>query len=511
MNIKEINYEWEVNENHYFTNFSNEDENWYETSNNRQNIEFTFKLININNNEIIIYDDSRNIYLRILNDKMFSSAGKPGKINNFLYNGKWTKIKTQINNNEPLVQCEIKLDSLKSGDIFHHKLILIKGKIESPYFKNIYLNSIDSNGRFININNRKIKNYDSFIDSKWPISSIHEFTLVAKLTNGINNLELTYSYLNEIAKLNINVNLDQTQDNKLEPLHLVIYLTKNSPNQFDMDPRSKQFEKNDLNSAIKRFKTIARLWQAFNSEQLNKYNLGYKSFRLEEDTHGEVIINIVQSNKYDLNDLHTRNEMDVYNIAFDSIEKSNMISKKTKNKLHIAALILDTHYDPISKRLLGNASLGGGNENIRLGLFGSHLTHSWPESEKELIWRLTDRNVIDLNAVFDDNSPTKFKSFNIGAGTLLHEIGHLLGLQHTSGIMQRGYDHFNSAFISIEPIGNKNDFIYTNRNVHDGFYIPVWNKKDAKKLSNHVCFNFQNFNYLDEIKVKNYVKENYLK
>ena len=85
MNIKEINYEWEVNENHHFINFSNDNENWYETSNNRQNIEFTFKLININNNEIIIYDDSRNIYLRILNDKMFSSADKPGKINNFLY------------------------------------------------------------------------------------------------------------------------------------------------------------------------------------------------------------------------------------------------------------------------------------------------------------------------------------------------------------------------------------------------------------------------------------------
>ena len=97
----------------------------------------------------------------------------------------------------------------------------------------------------------------------------------------------------------------------MEPIHLVIYLTKNSPNQFDMDPRSKQFEKNDLNSAIKRFKTIARLWQAFNSEQLNKYNLGYKSFHLEEDTNGEVIINIVKSNKHNLNDFHTRNEMDV--------------------------------------------------------------------------------------------------------------------------------------------------------------------------------------------------------
>ena len=305
---------------------------------------------------------------------------------------------------------------------------------------------------------------------------------------------MNYSYLNERGKLTLSVNLDQARDTATEPLHLVLFLTKDSPQLFDMDSRSKQTENNDLNSAIRRFRTVARLWQAFNSEQLHANNLGYSSFRLEEDAHGEVVVNVVQSNKHHLADLHAAKEFDIYNIVFDSIEKSTlMMSKKTINKLHVAALICDAHYDPIKRTLLGHASLGGGTDKIRLAIFGSHLTHSWPESEQEFIWRLTDRSPIDRSAVADDNSPTKLKSFNVGAGTFLHEIGHVLGLQHTSGIMQRGYDNLNAAFISIEPIGDSSDFIHTNRTgALDGFYIPVWNKKDALKLSRHVCFYVEN-------------------
>jgi len=102
------------------------------------------------------------------------------------------------------------------------------------------VDNIDSKGRFINVNNTKISNYKTVIDSKWPISTFHEFTLIARLANGVNNLQFDYTYLNEKAHLSINVNLDQTQNNKMEPLHLVIFLTKNSPRQFDMEYQKRQ-------------------------------------------------------------------------------------------------------------------------------------------------------------------------------------------------------------------------------------------------------------------------------
>ena len=61
-----------------------------------------------------------------------------------------------------------------------------------------------------------------------------------------------------------------------------------------------------------------------------------------------------------LEQLWNKNQLDRYNIVFDSIEKSYMIEKKKRNKkLHVAALILDAHYDPVKKVLLGHTALGG--------------------------------------------------------------------------------------------------------------------------------------------------------
>ena len=142
MNSKEIDYKWKINENHHFVNYSNDAETWHETSNDGQTINFTYKQVSIENNQVILYDSTRNIYLKIIGDKMFTCLGNVKKIDRLIYSGKWTNTKTK--SDAPLVQCEIKLHSLKSGDTFHHKLILIKGKIDCSLYQNIYLNSVDS-------------------------------------------------------------------------------------------------------------------------------------------------------------------------------------------------------------------------------------------------------------------------------------------------------------------------------------------------------------------------------
>ena len=109
------------------------------------------------------------------------------------------------------VSCQIKFNTLKQGDAFRHKLIIIKGSITCPIFGNTYKNSLDpTTGRFIQINNLKIKSYASKIDAKWPISTYHEFNSIALLTPGLNSLRLTYSYLNEKADLSLNITMDKS-------------------------------------------------------------------------------------------------------------------------------------------------------------------------------------------------------------------------------------------------------------------------------------------------------------
>jgi len=390
------------------------------------------------------------------------------------------------------VNCQINLNTLKPGDTFRHKLIIIKGSIACQVFNNTYKNKLDSTGRVIKINNSKINSYASKIDANWPISTFHEFKSIALLTQGVNKLQLTYSYLNEKAYLSLNIKMDQSQENKLEPLHLVIFFNKDSRKVFDMDPKTKLTESNGLSSAIKRFQTVARLWQAFNSEQLNLNSQGYKSFRFEEDSYGDPIINLIQSNitlqqYYDLGDA---NDLDLLSLVKENIRKNKLFKKKTKNNLQVVALLLDAHYDSAAKKLVGHTALGGIGDPISLGVFGSHLTLGWPETFKQLVSRLTDRTPIDRNFIADDSSPFKFKCFNVGTGAMLHEVGHTFGLVHTSGIMGRGFEFLNRAFLSIEPDTNtSNDFIPIRNNEDLGpFSDPIWNSNDTIILSRHTSF-----------------------
>ncbi len=94
-----------------------------------------------------------------------------------------------------------------------------------------------------------------------------------------------------------------------------------------------------------------------------------------------------------------------------------------------AALLLDSKWDPINKTAILHAAVGGdGNPN--LGVFGSHLTHAWPENEDQLISRFLDSRTIDHSQLANDFfTPTKFLSLNVGLGALLHEIGHALTLR----------------------------------------------------------------------------------
>ena len=93
-----------------------------------------------------------------------------------------------------------------------------------------------------------------------------------------------------------------------------------------------------------------------------------------------------------------------------------------------SALLLDSKWDPKNKTILLHAALSApGNPN--LGIFGSHLTHAWPENEDQLISRFLDSRAIDFSQLANDASPTKYMSLNVGLGAFLHEIGHALTLR----------------------------------------------------------------------------------
>ncbi|KXS20456.1 hypothetical protein M427DRAFT_28176 [Gonapodya prolifera JEL478] len=111
-----------------------------------------------------------------------------------------------------------------------------------------------------------------------------------------------------------------------------------------------------------------------------------------------------------------------------------------------SCLLLDSMHVPPST-ILGHTALGGGTGETRLGVFGSHLVHSYPSRVSEVAECAWDAR--PLGGTADDNGECKerWRAWGIGSGATLHEAGHGFGLGHSGeGIMARGYNDFARAF-----------------------------------------------------------------
>jgi len=181
-------------------------------------------------------------------------------------------------------QCEIELLGLRNNEKLCHQLILIKGRIICSNLQPSYPDSVDPlNGRFV-----QIKQESNKID-QWPINSLNEFKAILRLRPGKNKLHFVYELKKEdiiIEKASLEISLTFTENKLLEPLRLGIFMANDSKQVFNMDKESssKRGERNDLQSAIRRLRCAALLWQIITSESLNSHGLGKKSFRLELDS-----------------------------------------------------------------------------------------------------------------------------------------------------------------------------------------------------------------------------------
>ena len=129
---------------------------------------------------------------------------------------------------------------------------------------------------------------ETFPPTSWPVSESH-FKAVVHLTPGPNRLRLDFASP-KLASANSSIptHTSTTNINYLPlvnspPLQLVIIMGKDSPGTFDAVPERVQREGNDLDTAIRKFRMAAYLWQAFTGEQMYRNLFGRRCFRFEEE------------------------------------------------------------------------------------------------------------------------------------------------------------------------------------------------------------------------------------
>ena len=357
---------------------------------------------------------------------------------------------------------------------------------------------------------------DNFPATAWPVSESH-FKALVHLTPGPNRLRFDFtspkipsahsSLPSHCSWMNINF-LPLINS---PPLQLAIFLAKDSPGIFDAVPERKQREGNGLDTAIKKFRMSAYLWQAFTGEQMFRQGFGRRCFRFEEEwqtgsltyrdkstgiMRNEAKIHIIRSERTvrELRDLDFAQQYEkatrkneLFSIVSEEVRK--YFKPSQNQKLYVSTLILDSHWDTHSKTIRGHAALGGGSNDLHLAIFGSHALQSYPASIEEVVPTFSDCTRTDTNFVANDcnESGSNWEAANIGIGAHLHETGHLFGCPHQeSGIMVRDYVRFNRTFLCREP--------YSTRTKSPGMRLVLpkdecnWHRLDTLRFKYHPCF-----------------------
>lgn len=298
------------------------------------------------------------------------------------------------------------------------------------------------------------------------------------------------------------------------PVQLAILLAKDSPGTFDAVPSRVEREGNGLETAIRKFRMSAYLWQAFTAEQMWRNKLGRRVFRFEEEwttgtcnyrdremgtMRSEARIHVIRSDKTlaEIRDLDIAQQYpnatkkgDLYGIAADALNK--YFKPLPGQTQYVSVLLLDAHWDTASKTILGHAALGGNSGDLHMAICGSHCLQSYPTSFEEVVPAFTDCTPTDTNFVANDcnEAGSSWEAANIGIGAHLHETGHLLGCPHQeSGVMLRDYVKLNRSFVAQEA--------YSTRTKSKGGPVSqadecTWHRLDCLRFRSHPCFRLPN-------------------
>lgn len=361
------------------------------------------------------------------------------------------------------------------------------------------------------------KDGQAFPPTNWPVSDSY-FKALIYLSPGWNKLrfDFTSPKLSSASSGGLSVHSSYLMLNYLPltsapPLQLVILVGKDSPCTFDATPARVQNEGNDLSIAIRKFRMAAHLWQAFTTEQMYRHKFGRRCFRFEEEWQtgtlsirdwesgvqkNETRIHVVRCEKTvaELRDLNLAQQNpkatakgNLFGIAGDAIRKH--FNMRPGQRQYVACLMLDAHWDRDAGTITAHAAVGGGGDDLRLAIFGSHALQSYPSCIEEVVPAFMDCTKTDTNFVANDcnESGSSWEAANIGIGAHLHEVGHLLGSPHQeTGVMLRDYVRLNRTFCIKEA--------YSTRTKSPGMRVCKqedecgWHRLDALRFRYHPCF-----------------------
>ncbi|KAL1303129.1 hypothetical protein AAFC00_006562 [Neodothiora populina] len=409
---------------------------------------------------------------------------------------------------KPMSPLAPRVVSVSDGSWVHQKILLINGvvgELQKPLDGELTV----------------CHHQDHFPPTAWPVSDSY-FKALIVLQPGPNRLRLDFvpqqrrpSNDKALEVYSTFISINYLPMISAPPLHLAILVAKDSPRTFDAVPERVKLEGNSLETAIRKFRMAGYLWQAFTGEQMQRNGMGRRCFRFEEEwqagtLHGsDMVTNVMRSEAkihvitvdktvQEIQDLDlaqqygpAKRKGDLFSIAMDTCKA--YFNVKPGQTQHVSCLYLDAHWDKHTGTVRAHAALGGGDNELKLAIFGSHLLQSYPAHIDEVVPAFSDCTKTDTNYVANDcnESGSSWEAANIGIGAHMHETGHLFGCPHQeSGVMLRDYVRLNRTFTVREPYATRTQ----SRGLHP--VLPQdecsWHRLDILRFRAHPCFTLPN-------------------
>ncbi|EEH44689.2 uncharacterized protein PADG_00978 [Paracoccidioides brasiliensis Pb18] len=419
---------------------------------------------------------------------------------NSVTNGNLTSTTNSARTGVPISPYAPRVFSVSDNSWVHQKILLIYGETGDAQQHSIDGNIIISNPQ------------DSFPTITWPVSESH-FKALIHLVPGPNKLRLDFTS-SKLQKQTVHsswISINYLPLANCPPLQLAVVLGSDSYGHFDAVPERIAREGNDLETAIRKFRMAAYLWQSFTAEQMYRNKFGRRCFRFEEEwqvgtlssqdttsdqMRNEARIHIIRCNRTvdELRGLSvvqqdgTRSDSnELFNVVLEAVER--YFGSRGGKRHYVSALLLDSHWDKMTQTITGHTAASSSGHDIKLALFGSYALQNYPASMEDIVAAFTDCTRTDFNFVanYKNECGSSWEAANSGIGGHLHEIGRLFGCRNQeTGIMSREYVPLNRSFTTREP--------YSTRTKSQGLRLclcqdePTWHRLDTLRFRFHPCF-----------------------
>lgn len=302
-----------------------------------------------------------------------------------------------------------------------------------------------------------------------------------------------------------------------KPIHLCLIRGRDSNNTYDMPKyRLQRGEVPNLENAIKKLKVAGRLMQAYTQDEMRSAGFSNRCFQFVEETihdqtifgykvnsptpHQEIKIHVLTSPKtvaelrspeLAQQNPNAKDSGGLFDHAIDLVKNCPEIyNQRNGTAVQCACMYLDSTWQ--NNLILTHAALGGGTNEVKMAIFGSHGLHSYPQNFPLVTPSFLDATHLTTTEVANDCNEcgTSWECLNICLGAFLHEIGHSLGCPHqVDGVMLRDYVMLNRSFMTRE-----NECLRTKSRgqiiANNGTWPKVchWNRLDLVRFLYHDSF-----------------------